>query len=224
MGYPFDRGDNRLLELRLRIFAVVDQVKAVGNHPGFKNLAVTRRPRGPNSLSSLSVVSCRSMCRRNGPCTDRTSSISAVASRAGPSARKFRFGVDGVMVPAIDALIRPGLTQGTARRLILPGIVRGARFEKVERPEDAARFHIHARRPSAAPWAGRGRSAGRAAPAAHNAPRHSRARHRRSSHSDRPGRRSAARRRHRSGASAIAGRATGPVRWRPKAAPAVPTG
>jgi hypothetical protein len=84
--------DDGLLEGGLRVLGVVHQVEAVGMLPGSNGLAVARGQRGAEFGSSVSVVSCRSMCAANCPRQGATRRISAADSGAGLGSRKDRLG------------------------------------------------------------------------------------------------------------------------------------
>ena len=60
--------------------------------PGSKGLPSRAASAGRNSLSSVSVVSCRSMCINTLPRSGATSAISAADSGTGLPAKKLRFG------------------------------------------------------------------------------------------------------------------------------------
>ena len=123
--------------------------------PGSKGLPSRAASAGRNSVSSVSVVSCRSMCAANCPSQGATSRISAADSCGRAGRAEGAVGVDGVEVPAVDALVGPGAHARRHQQVHPPGKGLGVLVEEAQRAMHAAGLvAVHAARHQHAGQAG----------------------------------------------------------------------
>jgi hypothetical protein len=127
------RFDDRLLERGLRVGAVVHQVEAVGNAAGLQGRAIARSHRraefgfvGVGGFVQIEVGGKLAMQGRH-QAHQRGTFLrgAALAERA--------VGVDGVKVPALDALVPPGADAWHHEQVHPAGVASGMRLQKAQR-------------------------------------------------------------------------------------------
>ena len=139
--------DDRLLEFRLRILAVVDEIEAVGNHAGLERLAVARGERGAElglvgvgRLVQIDVQEEASAQRR-----DEAQQRRGLLGGAPLAERAIR--IDGVRVPAMDPLVSPRAHARHHDHVDRARVVGRAPLDELQRAVHAARLvAVHAAR------------------------------------------------------------------------------
>ncbi len=137
MGDLFHRRDHRLLERRLRVRAVVDQVEAIRDQARLERLAITRR----QCRAELALVAVGGFMQ-----VDVQHELALVGrnqfDHGGRLSRRavgaeIAVGVDRIEVPAVDALEAPRVHARRHQQVGLVGIVGGVVFEEFQRPHHA---------------------------------------------------------------------------------------
>ncbi len=138
VGDLLHRGDDRLLEGRLWVLAVVHQVEPIGNQARLERLAVTRGQRraelalvAVGGFVQVDVQHELALVRR-----DQFDDGGRFAGRAVGAEVAVR--VDRIEVPAVDALEAPRIHARRHQQVGLAGIVGGVLFEELQRAHHAA--------------------------------------------------------------------------------------
>ncbi|KAG1246148.1 hypothetical protein G6F65_020840 [Rhizopus arrhizus] len=137
VGDLLHRGDHRLLERRLRVLAVVDQVEAIRDQARLERLAITRR-QGRTELALVAVggfmqVDVQHELALVGP--DQFDHGGRLAGRA--VGAEIAVGVDRIEVLTVDALEAPRVHARRPQQVGLAGIVGGVLLEEFQRPHHA---------------------------------------------------------------------------------------
>ncbi len=140
MGHLLDGGDHCLLECRLRVLAVIDQVEAIGDQARLERLAIARGQRRAElalvAVGGLVQVDVQhELALVRGDQLDDGGRFAGRAIGAEVAVR-----VDGIVVPAVDALETPRVHARRHQQVGFAGVVGRVLFEEVQRAHHAAGF------------------------------------------------------------------------------------
>src|SRR3990167_7379529 len=133
VGHLLHLGDDRLLEIRLRVVAVADQVEAVRDALGLGGLAVTRGL-GRAELGIVGVGGFVQVDVQHEPIGHRPDEIQQRGRfGAGAVGHEAAVGVDGQRVPALHALVGPGTDAGHHQHVDAAVVVGQVLFDELQR-------------------------------------------------------------------------------------------